>query len=95
MTPSSKVLSLRGSHGEPHIAVSGAEICSSVQFSHSVMSDSLRPHEPQHARAPCPSPTPGVHQNVHWVGDGIQPSHPLPSPSSPALNLSQHQDLFK
>ena len=33
----------------------------SVQFSHSVMSDSLRPHEPQHARSPCPSPTAGVY----------------------------------
>ena len=36
---------------------------SSVQFSRSVMSDSLQPHEPQHARPPCPSPTPGVHRN--------------------------------
>ena len=36
---------------------------SSVQFSHSVVSDSLRPHEPQHARPPCPSPTPGVYPN--------------------------------
>ena len=36
---------------------------SSVQFSHSVMSDSLRPHEPQHTRPSCPSPTPGVHPN--------------------------------
>ena len=35
----------------------------SVQFSRSVMSDSLRPHEPQHTRPPCPSPTPGVHPN--------------------------------
>ena len=35
----------------------------SVQFSHSVMSDSLRPHELQHARPPCPSPTPRVHPN--------------------------------
>ena len=35
----------------------------SVQFSHSVMSDSLQPHEPQHTRPPCPSPTPGVHPN--------------------------------
>ena len=35
----------------------------SVQFSCSVMSDSLRPHESQHARPPCPSPTPGVHSN--------------------------------
>ena len=36
---------------------------SSVQFSHSVVSDSLRPHESQHARPPCPSPTPGVCSN--------------------------------
>ena len=36
---------------------------SSVQFSHSVVSNSLRPHELQHARPPCPSPTPGVHTN--------------------------------
>ena len=33
--------------------------------------------------------------HVHWVGDAIQPFHPLPSPSSPALNLSQHQGLFQ
>ena len=36
---------------------------SSIQFSHLVVSDSLRPHESQHARPPCPSPTPGVHSN--------------------------------
>ena len=35
----------------------------SLQFSCSVMSDSLRPHESQHARPPCPSPAPGVHSN--------------------------------
>ena len=35
----------------------------SVQFSRSVVSNSLRPHEPQHARPPCPSPTPRVHPN--------------------------------
>ena len=69
---------------------------SSVQFTHSVMSHSLRPHEPQHARPPCPSPTPGVYPtHVHWVSDAIQLSHALPSPSSPALNLSHHQGLFK
>ena len=34
-----------------------------VQFSRSVMSDSLQPHESQHARPPCPSPSPGVHSN--------------------------------
>ena len=33
--------------------------------------------------------------HVYWVGDAIQPSHPLSSPSPPALNLSQHQGLFK
>ena len=33
--------------------------------------------------------------HVHWVGDAIQPSHPLPSPSPPAFNLSQHQSLFQ
>ena len=33
--------------------------------------------------------------HVHWVGDAIQPSHPLSSPSPPAFNLSQHQGLFQ
>ena len=33
--------------------------------------------------------------DVHWVSDAIQPSHPLSSPSPPALNLSQHQGLFQ
>ena len=67
-----------------------------VQLIRSVVSDSLQPHKPQHARPPCPTPTPGVHPtHVHWVGDAIQPSDPLSPPSPPALNLSQHQDLFK
>ena len=35
-----------------------------VQFSHSVVSDSLQPHEPQHARPPCPLPTPVVHPTM-------------------------------
>ena len=39
------------------------QIITSVQFSCSVVSDSLWPHEPQHARPPCPSPTPGVHSD--------------------------------
>ena len=38
-------------------------LINSVQFSHSIVSDSLRPHEPQHARPPCPSTTPRVHPN--------------------------------
>ena len=58
----------------------------SIQFSRSVVSNSLQPHELQHARPPCPSPTPGVHPNPC-------PSHPLFSPSPPALNLSQHQSF--
>ena len=64
--------------------------------SHSVMSDSLRPHELQHARPPCPSPTPGVRQiHIHRVSDAIQPSHPWSSRSPPAPNPSQHQSLFQ
>ena len=42
------------------------------------MADFLQPHGLQHARLPCPSPTPVVAQtDVHWVGDAIQPSHPF------------------
>ena len=49
------------------------------------MSDSLRPHESQHARPPCPSPTPGVHSDPCPSSQyAIQPSHPLSSPSPPA-----------
>ena len=67
-------------------------IWTSVQFSCSVVSDSLRPHESQHARPPCPSPTPGVHSDrIHRVSDAIQPSHPWSSPFPPAPNPSQHQ----
>ena len=40
-----------------------SDLFSSVQFSHSVMSDSLWHHEPQHTRPPCPSPTPRVYSN--------------------------------
>ena len=69
---------------------------SSAQFSHSVLSDSLRPHESQHARAPWPSPTPGVYSNSCPSGRwSIQPSYPLSSPSPPAPNPSQHQSLFQ
>ena len=69
---------------------------SSIQFSCSDISDSLRPHESQHTRPPCLSPTPGVHPNhAHWFGDATQTSHPLSSPSPPSFNLSQHQGLFK
>ena len=60
-----------------------------LQFSRSVMSDSLRPHELQHARPPCPS------QTAHRDGDAIQSSHPQSSPSPPAPHPSQHQGLFQ
>ena len=70
----------------------------SVQLSsvHSVVSDALRPHELQHARPACPSPTPGVHPNLcplsRWC-------HPTVSssvvPFSRAFNIYQHQGLFK
>ena len=49
----------------------------------------------QHSRPPYPSPTSEITQShVHWVGNAIQSSYPLSSPSPPALNLSQ-QGLFK
>ena len=68
----------------------------SVQFSHSVVSDSLRLHGLQHDRLPCPSPTPRAYMNsIHWVSDAIQPSHPLSAPFPPAFNLSQLQGLFQ
>ena len=47
----------------PHLNSTEGLQFSSVQFSHSVMSDSLRPHESQHARPPCPSQTPRVYSN--------------------------------
>ena len=68
----------------------------SVQFSRLVVSYSLRPHESQHASLPCASPTQGVSQtHVHQVGDAIQPSHPLSSPSPAVPSPSQHQGLFQ
>ena len=67
----------------------------SVQFSRSVVSNSLWPHEPEHTRPPCHHQLPESTQtHVHWVGDAIQPSHPLSSPSPPAFNLSQRQGIF-
>ena len=72
------------------------ELNQKVQFSLSVMSDSLQPHALQQARLPWPSPTPGAWKShVHQVRDAIQPSHPLSSPSPPAFILSLHQGLFQ
>ena len=51
---------------------------SHVQFSHSVMSNSLQPHRLQHARPPVHHQFPEFTQtHVHWVGESIQPSHPV------------------
>ena len=74
---------------------------SSVQLSHSVMSDSLRPHEPQHARPPCPSPTPGVHPNrcalSRWchpaISSSVVPFSSCPQ-SLPASGSFQMSQLF-
>ena len=70
-----------------------------VQFSHSVMSDSLRPHESQHARPPCPSPTPRVYSNScpssRWCSPAISSSVvpfsscPQSLPSSGSFPMSQ------
>ena len=65
----------------------------SVQFSHSVMSDSLRPHESQHTRPPCPSPTPGVHSDSRpssqWCHSAIS-SSVIPFSSCPqSLSASE------
>ena len=68
---------------------------SSVQFSPSVVSNSSWPLGLQHARSPVLHYLPEFAQiHVLWVSDAIQPSHPLSSPSPPALNLSQHQGFF-
>ena len=71
----------------------------SVHFSHSVMSDSLRPHELKHARPPCPSPTPGVHSDSRpssqWchpaISSSVVPfsSCPQSLPASESFPMSQ------
>ena len=71
----------------------------SVQFSHSIMSNSLRPHESQHARPPCPSPTPGVHwdsrPSSQWYHPAISSSVipfsscPQSLPASESFPMSQ------
>ena len=71
----------------------------SVQFSSSVMSDSLQPHESQHARPPCPSPTPGVHSDSRpssqWchpaISSSVGPfsSCPQSLPASKSFPMSQ------
>ena len=68
----------------------------SVQFSRSVMSNSLWPHGLQHIRPLCPSPTPGIYSNScplsQWCHPTISSSV---GPFSSCLQLSQHQGLFQ
>ena len=67
-----------------------------IQFSCSVVSDSLRPHESQHAGLPVHHQLPEFTQTyVHQVSDAIQPSHTLSSPSPSTPNPSQHQSQWK
>ena len=69
-------------------------ICASVQFGHSVVSDSLQTHGLQHARLPCPSPTPRARSNscpLSWWCHPTISSSVVPF----SFNLSQHQGLFK
>ena len=71
----------------------------SVQFSSSVVSDSLRPHEPQHARPPCPAPTPRIHPNPSPLSQWCHPtisssvipfsSCPQSFPASGSFQMSQ------
>ena len=71
----------------------------SVQFSRSVVSDSLQPHESQHARPPCPSPTPRIYSNScplsQWchptISSSVVPfsSHPQSFPASRSFPMSQ------
>ena len=73
--------------------------CTSVQFSRSVVSNSLRPHESQHARPPCPSPTPRVHSDSsplsQWchpaISSSVVPfsSCPQSLPASESFPMSQ------
>ena len=69
------------------------------QFSHSVVSDSLRPHELQHARPPCPSSTPGVHSNSspssRWYHPAISSSVvPFLSPIPPSIRVFSNESTL-
>ena len=75
---------------------------SSVQFSHSVVSNSLWPHEPQHARPPCPLPTPGIYPNPcplsRWchptISSSVVPFSSCP-PSFPAVIYKHESQTIK
>ena len=85
---------LSGSITSPCLTVSSlSSYCKEVQFSHVWLCDPMEcstPGFPVHYQLPEFTQT-----HVHWVGNVIQPSHPLLSPSPPAFSLSQHQGLFQ
>ena len=89
------------SNGFPYFLEPNSETFTSVQFSRSVVSDSLRPHEPQHARPACPSPTPGVYPNPcpssQWchptISSSVVPFSSCPQ-SLPALGSFPMSQLF-
>ena len=64
-------------------------------FSHSVVSDSLRPHGLQHTRLPCPSPSPGACSNSCPLNQRCHRTMTSSVTPSPTFNLSQHQGLFQ
>ena len=92
-------LSLIGNLNFDHLVYHLGSQFSSVQFSRSVVSDSSRPHESQHARPPCPSPTPGVHPDSRpsspWcypaISSSVIPfsSCPQSLPASESFPMSQ------
>ena len=71
----------------------------SVQFSHLVVSDSLRPHEPQHARPPCPSPIPGVHSDScplsQWCHPAISSSVVPFSSCPPSIKVFSNESTLR
>ena len=90
---------LMQNHRQPIPSTEDTRFVSSVQFSRSVVSDSLQPHELQHARPPCPSPTPGVHSHSRPSSQRCHPaitssvvpfsSCPQSLPASESFPMSQ------
>jgi len=90
---------ISGRMSKQHVTYTFNQIFSSVQFSRSVVSNSLWPHEPQHTRPPCPSPTPGVYPNScplsQWchptISSSVVPfsSCPQSFPASGSFQMSQ------
>ena len=93
------IILIKKSNGHSELQSYLASPCYSVQFSHSVMSNSLWPHESQHAMPPCLSPTPGIHSNScpsHWwchpaISFSVVPfsSCPQSLPASESFPMSQ------